>query len=485
MLDDVSDFTIGEIKDADAAFQKLRNLWGCRQAWHNVCEAEIQSSTGKLRLFLHLRYAINQWVDSLDRKSVGTCEHLIRLSSAEGDLHTYVLLCSACYNPKVQTYVRCGSRDPEFALDDKGFATMEPATPWVVELLTSTCRLCCGSAAPDARSVSIHFETSDEVARRLLERSSWTLTKLAYKEDTTSRSLRRMIITGTIGEARALRLEKDRKVSARDIFMDFNQLPKGSAIQQGAAEGEALAIDEASRGSDRDIMRDDVEGEDERGDASFSACFEEMVGDVVAFAGVGNDALHEVMLDFLGEQADDFDKEDDAEDLGAAEPAADDDMRGGGEGDEIAEVLTEVVDMVELAHEAFAPAPPAGPPDDPVALPVEGPHPPPLAHAEVPPPDAPVFEISELGYVTSSRPPFGPNTRLGLVGYRGDNTSIYANCHMHPKCSVSAGIRVRPVSREWMASWLARGVPIDTKAPMVDRLAEGQRHRALWAKPLL
>ena len=101
-----------------------------------------------------------------------------------------------------------------------------------------------------------------------------------------------------------------------------------------------------------------------------------------------------------------------------------------------------------------------------------------------PPPPLPVEEwtMSELGYVTSHRPQHAGRT-LGLVGYKRDQRSIFAACHLHPVCSISRGIMRRNISREWMAQWLFMGQPVAPDMSRQEKLALGKAHRDLWAPP--
>ena len=93
------------------------------------------------------------------------------------------------------------------------------------------------------------------------------------------------------------------------------------------------------------------------------------------------------------------------------------------------------------------------------------------------------ISISDIGYVKTTKPGFDPDQVIGYVNYRGDGSNIFANCHLHPKCSVSAGIRRHDVTREYMAEWLTMGEPVSLDLPRDVRLAAGVRHRELWVRP--
>ena len=98
------------------------------------------------------------------------------------------------------------------------------------------------------------------------------------------------------------------------------------------------------------------------------------------------------------------------------------------------------------------------------------------------PPEHPEFDISPLGYVRGfGHPHFGKV--VGLVNYKRDGRSVFANCHLHPKCSMSAGIMRADIPTTWMASWLIRGKPTTPEMSREQKLQFGQDHRDDWARP--
>lgn len=105
--------------------------------------------------------------------------------------------------------------------------------------------------------------------------------------------------------------------------------------------------------------------------------------------------------------------------------------------------------------------------------------------ADPPPPPQPDvgFTISDLGYVRSTRPGADPERMVGLVGWKRDGRSIFANCHLHAVCSISAGIMRVNISREWMAAWLVQGEVPPAGATREERRLLGVQHRQLWRKP--
>lgn len=72
---------------------------------------------------------------------------------------------------------------------------------------------------------------------------------------------------------------------------------------------------------------------------------------------------------------------------------------------------------------------------------------------------------------------------MGLVGFKRDGKSIFAGCHMHSVCSISAGIMRQAIPKEHMAEWLCLGTPPPPGASIATRKALGVEHRKLWQKP--
>ena len=109
--------------------------------------------------------------------------------------------------------------------------------------------------------------------------------------------------------------------------------------------------------------------------------------------------------------------------------------------------------------------------------------------APVPAPAAPGVEhsdvhISPLGHVSCSRPEFNEFPTLGLVGWkRGSRRDIFANCHLHPRCSLSRGTATRPITLEHMAQWLASGRVASRSEPHNVRLSAGKEHRDAFRRP--
>ena len=95
------------------------------------------------------------------------------------------------------------------------------------------------------------------------------------------------------------------------------------------------------------------------------------------------------------------------------------------------------------------------------------------------------LHVSPLGYVTCSWPKFvGLDTpTLGLIGMKLNNEEMFANCHLHPKCSLGRSVQVKSRPRMHMAKWLAMGRPVPRSAPRAERLAAGAEHRALYRPP--
>lgn len=253
-------------------------------------------------------------------------------------------------------------------------------------------------------------------------------------------------------------------------MLAFLALPKGSAIDHG--------VSQASEGSALDDGVHDDEPFDEVVEEAHTS-LEEMLGEIMEGFFDNPDDLDELVRELDGEEPD-AEGEDDAEALGVAYPEA------VGLDPEILPDHADVpVDFVDDEFVAVAESA-----EECLALPLhdapDGVHPAAGSSGDCePPPEVWVdgIHISALGYVRCSRAGFDPVRVIGFVSYRGDMSSIFANCHLHPACSVSAGIRRNDVPREHMASWLAMGEVVDKTLPRPERLMAGTRHRTVWKKP--
>ena len=102
----------------------------------------------------------------------------------------------------------------------------------------------------------------------------------------------------------------------------------------------------------------------------------------------------------------------------------------------------------------------------------------------IPPPfPACGYTISDLGYVRCNRGGHDPTKTVGLVGWKTDGRSIFANCHLHPACSVSARITRQGIIREHLAEWLCKGQRPPPGMSREDRVQMGKEHPALFSGP--
>lgn len=93
------------------------------------------------------------------------------------------------------------------------------------------------------------------------------------------------------------------------------------------------------------------------------------------------------------------------------------------------------------------------------------------------------FVISPMGYVRCNRAGHNPERQIGLVGWKSDRKSMFANCHLHSTCSISVGVMRREVSLAYLADWLCQGRVAPDGATTAERKALGVEHRKLWARP--
>ena len=473
MVKDTGRFMITKTDVAKHPMSK-DSLWGCGGEWHNVCVQHLVDQR-VLRPFRTLQAALNAWVDKLGKEKARSGDVLVHLRSdpSEGGvLHTWALVCSPMYNPKVQCYIRCGPKAALHRLREDGFCdTVPDEFPWIVTIEQTPSRLCSPLAVP-APFTTIHHETSDELVLRLIRRRRcWSLSVVKYTMDVTSGDLLSMVVDG---EEDAVKLEvTSRRVPAEDAFHDFLRMSAGSAVRSGLRRAAAPS---PSASSSRDVapVCDAAEPSD-----NLEAILEEYLAGDEFFADFGDAAAFADESLGFGDGHPAEDDVDDAAAFGCEEPVA---PEGGEAGvaepfplldDDVPEAIPELVDaVVDAAADLGG--------EDPGEVVAPG-EPEVGAGADVAP--APAYSISKLGYVTALTPPLGPNRVVGLVNVKADGSSIFANCHIHPHCSVSAGIRRFDVSREYMAEWLLKAKPICRTAPRAERLELARQHQAEWVRP--
>ena len=482
-----TEFTI-TAESATPDLASAKDLWGCGNEWHNVCSRHIFSKgPGKLAVFRQLQTCLNKWVDTLDRKVVKQAVVLAHLWSAPDEsapvLHTWVLLTSAMFSPKVQLYARCGPVDEAFKVDESGFSTQPPDHfPSKFAILLGPSRFWRFCAEPGPSSC-IFFETGDELVERLLCRSGWMLAPVEYRIDETAESLLNMVVTSEGDHVRLEPSARSRPAASEDALLAFLALPAGDAVAHGLAQArcnDGPGLPESSDSKSFGDEADDVEAAEGMDDIEAMLCdvLEREFGwDLGDFGEV-----EAVAAELDGEPLDD-DALDDSFALGVApldvEPSTE---AGAEEGAEEAPdaVNAEFVDVVVAASEFLSSPADGEAPCGPAAASSSSSSSSGGAPAEELPDG---ISISLLGYVKCSRVGFDPDRVIGYVSTKADGSSIFANCHLHAACSVSAGIKRFDVSRAYMASWLAMGENTDRDLPRAQRLEAGVRHRTFWKRP--
>lgn len=176
--------------------------------------------------------------------------------------------------------------------------------------------------------------------------------------------------------------------------------------------------------------------------------------------------------------------------FGADEPEEDGPALLGGQGSqrdahvsEIAEVgdpMHDAIEVVDTVAAAFLEGADAGDaPEVPGASSSSSAEVLPAAPTEFPPCG---FVISPLGYVRCNRPGHDPQKTVGLVALKTNDKAMFANCHLHSKCSITVGMIRNPVSKETMAEWLCKGIPPPPEMRRADTRQLGIEHRQLWKR---
>lgn len=469
---DEGKFTIGaDVQKHHKAHQG--SLWGCGGDWHNICPRELASAQ-KLRPFKKLQTAINKWVDSLDKGAARRGEVLAHFS-AEGagteqlpELHTWVLLTSPMYNPKVQCYVTCApTSSVASVVGSNGFSTSTPTEfPWRLRMLEGPSRICTPLSSPPP-FVTIRHESSDELVMRLLCRKEWRVSTVKYRMDTIEDTLLSMVVEGE-EEPTSLKHFQAEKVAAPDAFLSLLDLPQGSAVQQGA---EGMGNLRPQRKKESGPFDRSPAAGTEPEEQVLGAELERMLGELI------DEGSHEEESpqsdDSEEDGLDSAESDGDAIRLGASDPVEPSGGNAASSGDAAEVVGGPEASLVEAVVATSAALGDGGGEDGQASSSQAGENMQP----------SPSFEITEMGYVKGLLPPHDPQRVVGLVGYKRDMSSIFANCHLHPACSVSAGIRRFDVPRTYMAQWLLLGEVLPEGVPRPERLEAGRRHRALWQRP--
>lgn len=448
--------------------------FACASERRNVCRIGL-SDKGLVRRFDRLQAAWTKWFRSLTRAEATSCDIVLQVRSVPADRHSvWLLMSDTVFSPMVQTYVVCCPVGQAVGAD--GFCGPRPLVPFQLEILAASSRL-CHQGVGGLRGFK-HM-TSDELMLALAARgeTQWEVSQVHYTIVAEGASLRYMQVVG-FSEPVLLELAQKTKVASADSFYSWLRLTdprtRGSAAGSSMSP-EPQALTDRSWGEIRDIaMAEEAVEEPE---------LSEPEGDELDIVGETGANLEELLSAIFEESEGEGELGDEGA-LGASEPAGDGDIGG-----QVAPAVPEggprapdpdddVVAVVEAISAGLSPEAPgqAAPGASDVAMPDVA------APAEEQFPEC-GFLISSLGYVRCNRPGFNPDRPIGLVGYKTDQKSIFANCHQHSVCSISAGIMRQDVPPEHMAAWLCKGTPPPPGASVAERKALGVEHRKLWAKP--
>ncbi len=392
------------------------------------------------------------------------------------------------YNPKVQVFVKCCVRGMHFV--DDGFVDTEVKGPFYLDLMT--CRTRLSSPFDETPMRALAYETSDELALRLVKTAeTWHTREIKYDMDVTKSDIIGMVFL-SFEAAVELKPKSSVKIRSDEMSLALAAMPRGSPTASARAAAAAESREAMIPVVDEDGAVHAPDG------PSVDAAEDEVVGDdLEAQLGLQIDELEAVVaagkLDMFF-----FGDEDEPEGDGA------NDEEALGLPTEEGAPRTEAIELDDNATLAdlvamITPDTPACGPDDVVVSNM-------AAAAAAMDPGSPSssstpssssrhvvgsqawiddhIHIDVLGYVTISLPGYDPTRVLGLVGYRGDMSSIFCNCHIHSNCSVSFGIKVHDVPKIVMARWLLQGKLLPRDAPIDEKRAEGNIHRAAWPRPI-
>lgn len=200
--------------------------------------------------------------------------------------------------------------------------------------------------------------------------------------------------------------------------------------------------------------------------------------------GLVREELADMLAGMIEEDVDGGGVDDDAHALGALEPTGPAEGLSRGEGEDLGPI-PEVVEVVEAVADALGSVDPpnsGGASSSGLGVVSAPPLVPQIAADGLTFPES-GYVVSDMGYVRCNREGHDPQRTVGLVGWKTDGKSIFANCHLHSACSISCGIMRKDVSREYMAEWLVKGIVPPAGSTVAEKKALGVAHRKLWVKP--
>lgn len=465
------------------------HIFGCGAGPHNVCTHTFP--VDHLQTFARLMAALSRVVDGF-KKTIGNELHIFCVSQAgpaAAELHTFIALGHASFNPKFQTYCRASPLD-DAACAASGFRR-EPLAPfpWKLILLTRPSPLCTPSVP---KYMELFHETSDELCQRLVHEvadASWSIRELTYDEIADT-DLLQVRITGWKSEAAQLEVPQRRHVLVPDAFVAWRRRMSATRGGPSAAtparpprrEPSAAAPSRPPRSEPSDVapppIADWVFGDDDD-----DAFYNDGLGAPGGAPEALGDAIADVLDDTIAAAADP-----EVPDIeGDNEPAAtsssgEHGMAAVAAADVFAEAL-EVLGRTAAPSVAEPPLAREGGGHSNAACssspaPAPGVAPPGEASGAVVIYDGPEvrFEMSEKGYVRACGPPHDGRL-FGRITFWGNNIS--ARCSLHSGCSC-AKAQSRFSHRDMMA-WLAKGQPVPSGASQEDRAALKAAH--LKARP--
>ena len=411
------------------------------------------ADAGRLQAFDTIRQALNRYLCKLPRPEVRAAKYLFLLKSIDeaGVLHQFwVLLAKVVYSPQMQVFVRCCHENEYLSIEDCASKSWPYPYSVLMEQRASRFQDYESAKAMDC----LDLLTSEDLVGRMLSASTaeWSIVPLRHRTDPEEENLLTLLVEGEDPGIPLIKAGRDVHDESFLAWLTMPRCPTASGSRPGS--------------TDRPSAIDDLEVDVE-------------LADDVA----------QLREDLLYSMDDAFDLEGALADLMDMEPLSDD--------EEEENTLLDVVPAgaAEPASEsstAVAPPAPAMPtaiaegtedivlPDDiePVVGLVDG------DDLDIPADsqwstDRQVV-MTPVGYVRGMTSKHGGQV-VGRVGMYTDKKTVYAGCHLHPKCEIKCGIVTRDVDRMKLARWLTLGV--DSRGmDRAERLRLGQLHRSLWSR---
>lgn len=462
--------------------------FGCAAEVHNSCRAGL-SAKGLLGRFGALLKPWNKWIRSLpkDLAMSGDVVCLLQCGTKPG-VYMWALMADAVFSPLAQVWALCAPAGATLE-DDGFFRGAMPTPPYDIELQSRPSRM---AQQGHPNRTGLWFVTSDELLAALVgeDPAEWSVCTVTYTLGEEGPSLLLMKITDH-SDSVPLRASTRARSTTEDLFLGWLRLADATdarSAKRARANPRPLGSTPGSGSSPPVALADAMESSEDFGWEEHDEANE--YSDENDALLVDNDPqLLEDMLNDIIEHTEGAEMESiDAAALGAEEPP---DSTEGQEPQGPADIQEQgetpppdeidrqsVINVVDAVSASGIDAPAGSP----------SPSPPNVGQ-----PLAPVaadhgfpecgFKVSDLGYVTCNWPGHQNDRYIGLVGWKRDRKSMFANCHLHSVCSISVGVMRRPVSEEYLARWLCLGQPPHEGATVAEKKAMGVEHRKLWVRP--